>query len=499
MKRILIANRGEIACRIIRTLRRMGIESVALHSEADRGALHTRLADAAIEIGPAPAAESYLSIGRVLDAAKQTDSDAIHPGYGFLSERSEFAEAVREAGIAFIGPSPEAMRALGDKIAAKQLALRAGAPIVPGFFEPGASDERLAEEAMALGLPVMLKASAGGGGRGMRVVRDAEELPVEIALAREEARAAFGDSAMMVERLIENPRHIEVQILADRHGGVACLFERECSLQRRRQKVVEEAPSPVMTDQLWHRMRAAAESLVREASYTGAGTVEFIVDAAAADFYFLEVNARLQVEHPVTEMITGLDLVEQQVRIARGEPLELDPGLMSGDRSRICGHAIEARIIAEDPAQGFLPSAGRIIGYAEPQGPGLRIDSGIEEGGEASRHYDSLLAKVIAHGSDRSCAIQRLACALEDCHILGPKTNIAFLLALAARPEFAQGAFHTGWIEAEMAGWTPAPDIPPELGALAARASASAAEGSSASELASGPAWAADGFRSIRV
>jgi acetyl/propionyl-CoA carboxylase alpha subunit len=497
VSRVLVANRGEIACRIFRTLRRMGIGSVAVFSEADRGALHTRLADDAIEIGPPAAAESYLSIPRILEAARLSGADAIHPGYGFLSERAEFAEAVIAAGLTFIGPSASAMRALGAKIAAKELAQRAGAPIVPGWFAAGATDDELIAAAKEMGLPVMLKASAGGGGRGMRVVRKEEDLADEILRAREEAMSGFGDDDMMVERLIERPRHIEVQVLADAHGQVACLFERECSLQRRRQKVLEEAPSPVMSPEVWARMQEAARMLILEADYVGAGTVEFITDAAGEEFFFLEVNARLQVEHPVTEQITGLDMVEQQVRIARGERLALPEALMTGDRRAISGHSIEVRIISEDPAQGFLPSAGPIIGWAEPQGPGIRVDSGVEEGSEASRHYDSLLAKLIVHGADRAAAFDRLRQALMDTHLLGPKTNISFLLDLIDRPEVRAGEMHTSWIEEAMAEWKPPTEIPAELGSLVQSAAPPAALAGLA-ESAPAPAWTADGFRIVR-
>lgn len=447
MKKLLIANRGEIAVRINETAQSLGIETVAIASEADVHSQHAQVADEVVLIGPPEPSESYLDISKVIQAARETGADAIHPGYGFLSERAEFAEACREANLTFIGPSPEAMRKLGSKIEAKQLAQQANVPIAPGFFEAGASADQLAEAAQEIGFPVLLKASAGGGGRGMRIVNQASEFASQLALAQQEAVKAFGDGAMMVEKLIAQPRHIEVQVAADTHGKIACLFERECSLQRRHQKIVEEAPSPLMDDALWQRMREACEALVRAAGYTGLGTVEFMLDAQTRAFYFLEVNARLQVEHPVTEMITGCDLVELQIQIARGERMNLPDELMRGDRSAIIGHAIEHRIIAEDPSNEFLPSTGRLLRFDIPEGPGIRVDAGFIAGDEISRFYDSLLAKLIAHGSNRKESTHRILEALKNFAVAGVRTNIGFLVDLTETNEFRDGAFDTKWIE----------------------------------------------------
>lgn len=477
IRKILVANRGEIAIRVFRTARQMGIGTVAVASVADRDALHPKYADQVVPIGPPEPSESYLKVDRVLAAARESGADAIHPGYGFLSERASFSRACRDNGIVFIGPGPEAMERLGAKIDAKKIAVESGVPVTPGYFEPGATCETLKAEADRIGYPVMLKASAGGGGRGMRAVTGPDEFEASFRLASEEAEKAFGDGAMMVEKLIERPRHIEVQVLADSHGGVACLFERECSLQRRHQKVIEESPSPVMTDDLWRRMKDASVRLVQAAGYTNAGTVEFMVDDKTGEFYFLEVNARLQVEHPVTEAVTGLDLVEWQIRVAQGEALDLPRPLMEGDRSAIRGHAIEARVIAEDPATGFLPSVGRVRGWAEPSGPGIRFDTGFNAGSEVSRYYDSLLAKLIVHGTTREQAIEKLCGALEDTHILGVKTNIAYLLDLSRHAGFRGGNIDTGFLGREMGQWAPSTDVPKSLGALVAAAQRSRAAG----------------------
>lgn len=456
IRKLLIANRGEIAVRIIYAAREMGIRSVAVYSDADRAALHSVLADEALAIGSAEPSASYLNIERILDAAKAAGCDAVHPGYGFLSERAEFSEACEQAGLVFVGPPPSAMRALGSKIDAKKIAVTAGVPITPGFFEKGASTERLALAANEIGYPVMLKASAGGGGRGMRVVRSPDDFDAELRHASEEALMAFGDGTMMVEKLVERPRHIEVQILADRHGNVACLFERECSIQRRHQKLIEEAPSPV-GGAIWPGLRDAAESLAKAAGYTNAGTVEFMLDQTTGQFFFLEVNARLQVEHPVTEMITGVDLVQWQIRIASGESLSSDafPRHSSAGASRaaINGHAIEARVVAEDPAHNFLPSIGRIAAWAEPKRPGIRIDTGFGPGAEVSRFYDSLIAKVISHGETRLQAITRLREALLDFHILGVKTNIGYLVDVLSHPGFLAGEIDTAFLGREFPEW----------------------------------------------
>jgi acetyl/propionyl-CoA carboxylase alpha subunit len=426
----------------------MGIRTVAVYSEADAGAMHAQLADEAVCIGPSEASLSYLSITQLLEAIKISGSDAVHPGYGFLSERSEFSLACREAGITFVGPSPESMNRLGSKIQAKEVAVQAGVPIVPGYFQPGASELDLREAAEQIGYPVLLKASAGGGGRGMRAVNGSEQFASEFAMATSEAIKAFGDGTMMVEKLIERPRHIEVQILADEHGNVACLFERECSIQRRHQKLIEESPSPLEGyEKLWPRMREASSALILAAGYVGAGTVEFIVDPTDGAFYFLEVNARLQVEHPVTEAVTGVDLVQWQLRIAKGEELQLDRGLMAGDRARQVGHAIEARVVAEDPQKGFLPSTGTILGWQEPSGPGIRVDTGFRSGLAVSSFYDSMLAKVIVHAEDRPSAIRRMISALEDFHVLGIRTNIAFLITVLMSEEFKTGQIDTGLVD----------------------------------------------------
>lgn len=465
IKKLLIANRGEIAVRIIRTAREMGIRTVAVYSDADADAVFVRLADEAVHIGASEPSASYLNIETILSVARQSGADAIHPGYGFLSERAEFSEACRDAGIAFVGPPPEAMRKLGAKIESKQLAVEAGVPITPGFFETGASDDQLRVAASDIGFPVMLKASAGGGGRGMRAVHDPAEFDSALNLARDEAIKAFGDGAMMVEKLVQQPRHIEVQFIADQHGKVACLFERECSIQRRHQKLIEESPSPVLIENpdLWNPLQEAVRNLGKRAGYVGAGTAEFIYDQISKEFYFLEVNARLQVEHPVTEAITGLDLVEWQLKVASGEALALPEVLLTGDRGGIHGHAIEVRIIAEDPAQGFMPSIGKILAWAEPVGIGVRVDTGFEVGSEVSRFYDSMLAKLIVHADTRSKAIARLRHALMEFHILGVKTNIAYMLDVLAHPEFESGQFDTSFLGREFPEWQPSADLPAEL------------------------------------
>jgi acetyl/propionyl-CoA carboxylase alpha subunit len=471
IRRLLVANRGEIAVRIIRAARRLGIRTVAVYSEADRTAYHTHLADEAVALGAAPATESYLDAAKVIRVALDTKCDALHPGYGFLSERAEFAQTCEDAGITFVGPPSGAMRMLGSKMDAKALAVAAGVPVTPGYFEPGADRARLEAEARKLGYPVMLKASAGGGGRGMRIVTDPASFREQFDLATDEALKGFGDGSMMVEKLIAAPRHVEVQVLADSHGNVACLYERECSVQRRHQKLLEESPSPLFLPDssqtsLWQEMRASAEELVRRSGYRNAGTVEFMVDEQAGQYYFLEVNARLQVEHPVTESITGLDLVEWQLRVAAGEALDLPAWIMQGDRRAIRGHAIEARIIAEDPSRGFAPSTGVILAWAPPTDPSVRVDSGFRAGDEISHHYDSLLAKVIAHGQTRLAALGRLRDALEDFHILGVRTNIPFLLEVLSHPRFVEGRLDTNFLQEEFPEWVPSADWPPELANL---------------------------------
>ena len=486
INKLLIANRGEIACRVILAAQEMGIRTVAVYSDADKNSLHVGLADESIYIGPSEASESYLSITKIIEAARVSSSDAIHPGYGFLSERSEFAAACKLAKIAFVGPSAASMEMLGSKMAAKALAVANNVPIVPGFFEADADAPLLAREAERMGYPILLKASAGGGGRGMRVVRSATEFHQEHKMAVEEAERAFGDGAMMIERLIENPRHVEIQFLGDKTGNIRCLFERECSIQRRHQKLMEESPAPWPgIHSAWPQMQEATVRLVRAAKYSGAGTCEFIVDPASGEFYFLEVNARLQVEHPVTEAVTGVDLVKWQIRIAQGATLPVsDLG-----RDQIQGHAIEVRIIAEDPVRGFLPGVGKILAWAEPKRPGIRVDSGYRAGDEISSHYDSLLAKVISHAETRPEAINRLRRALMDFHILGVPTNIGFLLDVLDHPDFQRGEFHTGWLAIHF-GSPRLPLLPEELGLLVRIAETSNVPplGSPAAKVAR-PAW----------
>ncbi|HSS33907.1 MAG TPA: biotin carboxylase N-terminal domain-containing protein [Solirubrobacterales bacterium] len=458
--RVLIANRGEIAVRVERTLRRLGIESIAVYSDADAGAPHVRGADRAEWIGATPAAQSYLDVERVIAAARKSGAEAIHPGYGFLSESPELARACAAAGIVFVGPGPEAMALLGDKVAAKDAAAAAGVPILPGLSGESLSDEEISAWAAGAELPLLLKAAAGGGGKGMRVVADLDELPNALAAARREASGAFGDDRLLAERYLEASRHIEVQVLADSHGNAVHLGERECSLQRRHQKVVEESPSPVVDPELRERMGAAAVSLVQSCGYVNAGTVELITEREdPGAFFFLEVNTRLQVEHPVTEAVTGLDLVELQLRVAAGEELPFTQANVEMN-----GHAIEARLYAEDAAHGFLPSAGRVVAYREPAS--IRVDSGIEEGSEIGLDYDPMLAKLIAHGADRGAALAELQEGLAELVALGPATNAAYLRALLALPEVREGAIDTGLIErlgAEVS--PPAPD--PALAAVA--------------------------------
>ncbi|CAM5373837.1 MULTISPECIES: biotin carboxylase N-terminal domain-containing protein [Streptomyces] len=435
---VLVANRGEIAVRVIRTLRSLGVRSVAVFSDADADARHVREADTAVRIGPAPAAESYLSVERLLRAAARTGAQAVHPGYGFLAENAGFARACEEAGLVFIGPPADAIALMGDKIRAKETVQAAGVPVVPGGRDP-----ELAEAARALGAPVLLKPSAGGGGKGMRLVRDMTVLEEEIAAARREARASFGDDTLLVERWVDRPRHIEIQVLADGHGTVVHLGERECSLQRRHQKIIEEAPSVLLDEETRAAMGEAAVQAARSCGYRGAGTVEFIVPGGdPSQYYFMEMNTRLQVEHPVTELVTGLDLVEWQLRVAAGEPL----GFAQEDL-RLTGHAVEARICAEDPARGFLPSGGTVLLLGEPQGDGVRTDSGLTEGTEVGSLYDPMLSKVIAYGPDRETALRKLRSALAETVTLGVQTNAGFLRRLLAHPAVVAGELDTGLVE----------------------------------------------------
>ncbi|WP_405919533.1 acetyl/propionyl/methylcrotonyl-CoA carboxylase subunit alpha [Streptomyces longwoodensis] len=440
---VLVANRGEIAVRVIRTLRTMGVRSVAVFSDADADARHVREADTAVRIGPPPAAESYLSVERLLEAAARTGAQAVHPGYGFLAENARFARACEEAGLVFIGPPADAIALMGDKIRAKETVRAAGVPVVPGSSGSGLTDAQLAEAAREIGMPVLLKPSAGGGGKGMRLVRDAAALADEIAAARREARASFGDDTLLVERWVDRPRHIEIQVLADGHGNVVHLGERECSLQRRHQKIIEEAPSVLLDEATRASMGEAAVQAARSCGYRGAGTVEFIVPGGdPSSYYFMEMNTRLQVEHPVTEFVTGLDLVEWQLRVAAGERL----GFGQQDVT-LTGHAVEARICAEDPARGFLPSGGTVLLLREPQGEGVRTDSGLSEGTEVGSLYDPMLSKVIAHGPDRETALRRLRAALAETVTLGVPTNAGFLRRLLAHPAVVAGELDTGLVE----------------------------------------------------
>ncbi|MER6776813.1 MULTISPECIES: biotin carboxylase N-terminal domain-containing protein [unclassified Streptomyces] len=460
---VLVANRGEIAVRVIRTLRELGVRSVAVFSDADADARHVREADTAVRIGPAAAAESYLSVERLLDAARRTGAEAVHPGYGFLAENAAFAAACAEAGLAFIGPPASAISLMGDKIRAKETVKAAGVPVVPGSSGSGLSDAELVAAAEEIGMPVLLKPSAGGGGKGMRLVREAGLLGEEIAAARREARSSFGDDTLLVERWVDRPRHIEIQVLADAHGNVVHLGERECSLQRRHQKVIEEAPSVLLTPELRASMGAAAVEAARSCGYVGAGTVEFIVPGGdPSSYYFMEMNTRLQVEHPVTELITGLDLVEQQLRVAAGAEL----GFGQADVT-LTGHAIEARVCAEDPARGFLPSGGMVLALSEPSGGAVRTDSGLLAGVDTGSTYDPMLSKVIVHGPDRATALRMLRGALADTVILGVQTNAGFLRRLLAHPDVVSGNLDTGLVERDLSGLLP-DGVPPEVYAAAA-------------------------------
>ena len=438
--KLLIANRGEIALRVMRTSRAMGIATVAVYSDADADAPHTRWADEAVYIGPAAAKESYLNMERLLAAAQQTKADAIHPGYGFLSENAEFAEACANAGIAFIGPSSQAIRQMGLKIAGRQIAEAAGVPTVPGYNGEDQSNAALRDQMLSLGFPVLIKASAGGGGKGMRIVRSANDMDEAIDGARREAEKSFGEGTLLLEKYIEHARHVEIQILGDTHGNLVHLFERDCSLQRRHQKIIEEAPSPAVNAELRKRIGAAAVSIGKALHYTNAGTVEFIL-APNGEFYFIEVNTRLQVEHPVTEMITGLDLVKLQIEIAEGKPLPFAQGDL-----QTRGHAIEARLYAEDPNNDFLPATGMIHDWVLPALDGLRIDAGVEQGSVIGINYDPMLAKLIAHGATRDEAMRQLHYALRSLSIQGVTTNQELLLRLLEQPEFIKGNAHTGFI-----------------------------------------------------
>ncbi|NPA26646.1 MAG: acetyl-CoA carboxylase biotin carboxylase subunit [Chloroflexi bacterium] len=464
IRKLLIANRGEIARRIVRAAQEMGIRTVAVYSDADATAPHVLEADEAVRIGPPPVNESYLRIDAILAAAQATDADAIHPGYGFLAENANFARAVRQAGRIFVGPPPEAIEAMGDKAAARRLMQAAGVPVVPGYQGPD-DDASLRQAAASLGYPVLLKAAAGGGGKGMRIVQTPEELAEAAAAARREAEHAFGDPRLILEKYIPRARHVEVQILADSHGQILHLYERECSVQRRYQKIIEETPSPFVDEELRQRMTQAARKAAQAVGYVNAGTVEFIVDPRDRSFYFLEMNTRLQVEHPITEALLGLDLVQWQLRIAAGEKL---PWQQPDLQPR--GHAIEARVYAEDPATGFLPSTGQLLAVHEPQRPGVRVDSGVRAGLEVTAYYDPLLAKIIAWAETREQALARLRTALRQTSYLGVVTNIPFLLDVLAHPDFRAGQYFTRWVDEALMPWSPeaAEELPAEvLAALA--------------------------------
>jgi len=453
-KKILIVNRGEIAIRVIRACKELGIRTVAVYSEADADALHVRHAEESVLIGPPPARESYLNVEKLIAAALDKGVDAVHPGYGFLSENAEFAQAVRDAGLTFIGPPTVAIRLMGDKAESKIRMKAAGVPTVPGAEGLESLDD-FRQAASEIGYPVLVKAAAGGGGKGMRVVWDENDLTDAIESARREALNAFGDDTLLVEKYLSRARHIEFQVFGDQHGRVTHLFERECSIQRRHQKIIEEMPSPLLDDYLRARMGEAAALAARAVNYANAGTVEFIVDPDTCDFYFLEMNTRLQVEHPITEMVLGIDLVQWQIRVAAGESFPYVP-----DDFCMRGHAIEARLYAEDPANGFLPSTGLIYKFVEPRGPGIRVDSGVADGSEVSHFYDPMLAKIIVHAEDRATAIQRLQAALRRTVVHGVTTNVDFLQSVLAHPDFQDAKMTTQWTEKTFGDWQPDAEVP---------------------------------------
>ena len=441
MKKILIANRGEIALRVMRSAREMGIKTVAVFSEADRNALHVRYADESVCIGPAPSNQSYLVIDNILEACRITGAEAIHPGYGFLSENAEFARRVHQAGLILIGPSPEAMEMMGNKLSAKAAALKYNIPLVPGTEEAITDIQEAKQRAAEVGFPILIKAAAGGGGKGMRIVNKIEDFTEQMDLAVSEATSAFGDGSVFIERYVSSPRHIEIQVLGDNYGNIVYLFERDCSVQRRHQKVVEEAPSSILTPEIRQKMGECAVNVARSCNYTGAGTVEFIMDENL-DFYFLEMNTRLQVEHPVTEMITGVDLVKEQIRIARGERLSFKQ-----DDLQIIGHAIEVRVYAEDPKNNFLPDIGTLQTYQTPKGPGVRVDDGFEQGMEIPIYYDPLIAKLVTYGKDRQEAIERMTRAIDEYQITGIQTTLGFGKFVMQHPAFISGDFNTHFVE----------------------------------------------------
>lgn len=454
ISRILVANRGEIAVRVIRACRELGIGTVAVCSEVDRHALHAEMADVTVTIGPAEPGESYLRMDRLLEVARETDADAIHPGYGFLAENADFARACADAGVIFIGPAPEVIEKMGEKTAARAIMEKAGVPVVPGALLPAPDDQgrypanEVGHICAQVGYPLMVKAAFGGGGKGMRLVASPDDVVRACEGASREALGAFGNGTVYVEKFIETPRHVEFQIFGDSRGNQVHLFERECSIQRRHQKIIEETPSPALTPELRGEMGRAAVAAAKAVDYQGAGTVEFLL-GAEGDFYFLEMNTRLQVEHPVTELVTGTDLVRAQIRVAEGHPLP-----WTQDDLTTRGHAIECRIYAEDPANGFMPSLGDILVMHEPTGPGVRIDSGVRQGDEVSMYYDPLMAKLSLHGEDRAAAIDRAVTALREFAILGVTTNVEYLIAILQEPAFAEGRLHTGFLEEHLPDWT---------------------------------------------
>lgn len=452
-KKILIANRGEIAIRVIRACHELGIHAAAVYSDVDKTAMHVREADEAYSIGPAPPNESYLKQDAIIETALKAGCDAVHPGYGFMAENSGFAALCRDSGLTFIGPSPEAIKLLGDKVASRRTMSKAGVPVIPGMDDGGLDDDKIAREADRIGYPVLVKAAAGGGGKGMRVVHDPDNLKSSLEAARREAKAAFGDSTVFLEKFLIEPRHIEFQIFGDQHGNRIHLFERECSIQRRHQKIIEETPSPALDDDLRRLMGDTAVKVAEAADYHNAGTVEFLLDRNR-NFYFLEVNTRIQVEHPVTEETLGIDLVTEQIRVADGKELSWHT-----DDLKQRGSAVECRIYAEDAAAGFLPSAGPVFMMSEPGGPGVRFDSGVETGDEVSVHYDPIIAKLVTCGQDRASAIRRALIALDETVILGLTTNREFLREVLANPEFQSGNLHIGFLDQHMPGWKlPEPD-----------------------------------------
>jgi 3-methylcrotonyl-CoA carboxylase alpha subunit len=487
---LLIANRGEIAVRVIRTAKVMGLRTIAVYSEADSNAMHVAMADEAVLLGPARARDSYLNIERVIEAARKSGAEAVHPGYGFLSESADFAQACFDAGLIFVGPTAAMIRMMGSKSGSKMLMERAGVPLVPGYHGDAQDDATLAEAAKKIGFPVLVKASAGGGGRGMRIVRAAEALGPSVESAKREAKAAFGDDQVLIEKFVENPRHIEVQIIGDSHGNLLSLFERECTLQRRHQKVIEEAPSPTLNAAQREAVCAAARKAAAAVNYVGAGTIEFVSNGK--DVFFIEMNTRLQVEHPVTELITGIDLVEWQLRVAAGEPLPL-----TQDQISLNGHAIEARIYAENPNKNFMPSVGTIRSWNMPKPlNGVRIDAGYRQGDIVSPHYDAMLAKLIAWAPTRGAAIDRLNHAIEDADVHGVVTNVPFLSALVSHPDVRSNTIDTGFIERELEQLTPGPQSPHDLELGAAVAAVLREEKNAAQAEASSP-WYASGWMPV--